>query len=494
MKSAVESLNPTRVKLTVEVPFEELRPSLDAAYKTIARQINVPGFRKGRVPPQIVDQRIGRAAVLDQAVNDAIPQLYYAALQENELQALGQPEIEVTTFEDGTELAFTAELDVRPQIELPEYEGLEAQVDDVEVTDADVDEQIESLRERFGSLSSVDRPAAEGDYVTIDLTASKDGALIEEAQASGLSYKVGSGTMLEGLDDAVTGLSAGESKTFVSQLVGGEMQGQDVDVEVTVQAVKEQELPELDEEFAQQASEFDTVEELRADLARSIERSRRLEQAAAARDSVLEKLLSLVDVPLPEAAVAEELEARRASIREQLTYAGMTEQQYLDAEGQTQEEFDADLEKRVRDALTAQFVLDELAKKEQLSVDEAELSEHLVRRAQRTGMAPDEYAKQVVEGGHVPVLVSEVVRGKALAHLVDTATVRDASGRPVELKRLQPDGTIADESQSADGSAGPDLPAHQGSDSGDVGDSSDIPEGEAVDTGAGTVEGAGDRR
>jgi len=486
VKSAVESLNPTRVKLTVEVPFEELRPSLDAAYKKIARQINVPGFRKGRVPPQIVDQRIGRAAVLDEAVNDAIPALYFAALQENEIQALSQPEIEVTTFEDGAELAFTAELDVRPQIELPKYEGIEAEVDDVEVTDADIDEQIESLRERFGSLKTLERPAAEGDYVTIDLTASKDGEPIEEAQATGVSYKVGSATMLEGLDEAVTGLSAGESKTFVSQLVGGALIGEDVDVEVTVQAVKEQELPELDDEFAQLASEFDSVDELRVDLAGTIERSRRLEQAAAARDSVLEKLLSLVDVPLPEAAVAEELESRRESIREQLTYVGMTEEQYLESEGQTKEEFEADLHKRVRDALAAQFVLDELAKKEQLSVDEAELTEHLVRRAQRSGLAPDDYAKQVVEGGHVPMLVSEVVRGKALAHIVDAATVRDTSGRPVELKRLQPDGSIVDESDVDGGTAAPADETEAGSAEGADSDSTEVGERE--------VEGAADRR
>ena len=457
MKSAVETLSPTRIKLTVEVPFDELRPSVDAAYKKIARQVNVPGFRRGKVPPPVIDQRVGRGAVLDEAVNEALPQFYLRALQENEVEPLSQPDVDVTGFADGQQLAFSAELDVRPEIVLPEYTGIEVTVADAEVTDEDVNEQVEGLRERFATLSTVERPAQEGHFVTIDLVGAKDGEVIEEAQATGISYKVGSGTMLDGLDEALIGLEAGGSATFDSTLAGGDYAGQPVDVSVTVQAVKEQELPAVDDDFAETASEFDTVDELRADLRTRLERAKRLEQAAAARDAVLEALLERVDIPLPDAAVAEEVTGRLDSISEQLAYAGMTQEQYLESEGQTEEEFTADMESRVRSALAAQFLLEEIAKKEELSVDEAELTEHLVRRAGRAGVQPQEYVQQVVQSGQVPVLVSEVVRGKALALVVQSAAITDASGRPVNVKGLRPDGTIAEETDEAeDGEANTD--------------------------------------
>jgi trigger factor len=457
VKSAVETLNPTRVKLIVEVPFEELKPSLDAAYKKIAGQINVPGFRRGKVPPQVVDQRVGRGVVLDEAVNEALPQLYFQALEENQIQALSQPDIEVVSFEDGGEFAFAAEVDVRPDIEVPEYEGIQAEVQDVELTDDDVDAQLQALRERFGTLKTVERPAAVGDFVSIDLSASMDGEPIEEAQASGMSYKVGSDTMLDGLDDALTGLEAGESKTFASRLVGGELAGKEADVEVTVQSVKEQELPDLDDEFAQTASEFDTVDELTADLRSRLERGRRLEQAAEARDAVLAKLLEMTDIPVPASAVAEEVKARKDSISEQLQQVGMDFESYLEVEEQSEEEFDVDLDKRVRDTLASQFLLDELAKQKQLSVAEGELTEHLVRRAQRSGMQPDAYAEQIVQGGRIPELVSEVARAKALALVVEAAQVTDTAGRVIELKRLKADGTLSTDEELAASSASDDV-------------------------------------
>jgi trigger factor len=402
VKSAVETLNPTRVKLTVEVPFEELKPSLDAAYKKIAKQISVPGFRRGKVPAMIIDQRIGREAVLDEAVNDALPKLYFQALQDNDITPLSQPELDLDQFEDGATLNFSVELDVKPEITLPEYEGLEAEVDDISVGDDEVDEHMETLRERFASLTPVDRPADDGDFVTIDLSAAKDGEPIEEAQATGMSYQVGRGTMLEGLDDVLEGMAAGDEATFSSTLVGGEYKDQQVDVTVKVTAVQEQELPELDDEFAQTASEFDTVEELRNDLLDRLTRSGRMEQAAAARDAVLEKLLTLVEVPLPDAAVAAELQSRRDSINEQLAQAGMSEADYLESEGQTEDEFAAEMEKRVRDAMAAQFVLDEIAQAEAMGVEESELTAHLIRRAQQSGQTPEEYVKHVMEHNHVP--------------------------------------------------------------------------------------------
>jgi trigger factor len=454
VKSAVETLTPTRAKLTVEVPFEELKPSLDAAYKKIAQQINVPGFRRGKVPPLVIDRQVGRGVVLDEAINDALPKLYVEALQANELEPLAQPEIDITRFEDNETLEFTAEVDVRPEVELPDYKSLEVSVDDIAVTDADVEEQVQALRERFASLSEVERAAGEGDFVVMDLVARKDGEVIDGAEVTGMSYQVGKGGMLEGLDDALTGLSAGEDTTFTSQLVGGDLAGEDVEVAVSVDSVKEQELPELDDDFAQTASEFDTIEELTEDVRTRLARGKRLEQAAAARDAVLERLLDLTDVPLPEGVVDSELTARKEQIEQQLGAAGMTMQQYLDSEEQTVDEFEADLEKRVRDAVAAQFVLDQVARSEEIGVDEGELQAHLMQRAQQSGQNPQEFIQHMLEHNHIPEMVSEVVRGKALASIVEAATVTDRSGNPVELKNLQPDGTIAEPSEETSDETG----------------------------------------
>jgi trigger factor len=457
VKSAVETLSPTRAKLTVEVPFEELKPSLDAAYKAIAQQINVPGFRRGKVPPTVIDRQVGRGAVLDQAVNDLLPKAYVEALQENSLEPLAQPEIEVTRLDDNDVLEFTAEVDVKPEIELPDYEGLEAQVDDITITDEDVEEQVQALRERFASLLDVDRPAADGDFVVLDLKATQNGEPVEGAEVTGMSYQVGRGGMLDGLDEALTGMSAGEEKIFSSQLVGGDLVGEDVDVAVSVSKVQQQELPEFDDEFAQMASEFDTSEELHADVRERLGRGKRLEQAAAARDAVLEVLLDKVEVPLPETMVADELNARRASVEQQLAYAGLTMDKYLEDEGQTQEEFEADLERRVRDAITAQFLLDAIAKKEEFGIDQAELSEHLVRRAQQSGQDPQEFANHMFEHNHIPELVQEILRGKALAKIVESAVVKDESGNTLDLKNLQPDGTFADPAEAAENAEDSDV-------------------------------------
>lgn len=456
MKSAVETLSPTRAKLTVEVPFEELKPSLDAAYQKIAKQINVPGFRRGKVPPQVIDRQIGRGVVLDEAVNDVLPKAYVEALQENDLTPLAQPEIEVTKFEDNDGLEFTAEVDIKPEITIPDYDGVQASVEDLAVSDEDVTEQVDALRTRFGTLSDVERPAEDGDFVVIDLAATQDGEAVEGAEVSDFSYQVGKGGMIDGLDEALTGLSAGESTTFTSQLVSGDLVGQDVEIAVTVKQVQVQELPELDDDFAQEASEFDTLAELTDDVRERLTRGKRLEQAAEARDAVLEALLEKVEIPLPESMVTEELNARRQSVEQQLGFAGMSLEKYLEDEGQTQEEFEADLERRVRDAVAAQFLLDEIAVKEELGVEQNELTQHMVRRAQQSGQDPQEFVNHMLEHNHVPELVAEIRRGKALALIVEGATVTDASGNVVELKNLLPDGSIGDpaaEEDDADGAA-----------------------------------------
>jgi trigger factor len=450
VKSTTETLSPTRIKLTIEVPFEEFKPSLDAAYKTIGSQITIPGFRKGKVPAAIVDQRVGRGAVLDQAINEALPGWYSQALQDTNVQPLSQPEIDLSKFEDGEPIEIVAELDVRPELELPDVSTIEVTVEDAEVSDDDVTEQLTALQERFATFAEVERPVADGDFLTIDLSAAQNGEEIPEAQAEGMPYSVGKATMLEGLDEALIGLSAGESKTFTTQLVGGDLAGQDVDVTVTVKDVKEQQLPELDEEFAQTASEFDSIDELRADLTDRVTRGKRMEQANEARDLVLDEIVSKIDAPLPENLVTEELASRRQQIEQQLARAGVPFEQYLDDEEQTIDEFEAELEKRVRDSLIAQFVLDQVVANEEFGIDDSELSQHIMRRAQQSGEDPNSYIQHIMEHNHVPEMVSEVLRGKALASLVEGAKVTDKSGNVVELSKLRADGTFGDADEAAD--------------------------------------------
>lgn len=434
MKSAVETLNPTRVRLTVEVPFEELRPSLDAAYKKINQQVSVPGFRKGKIPARIIDQRFGRGAVLEEAINDALPKFYTEAVNEVELNVLGQPDVDITEFNDGDELKFTAEVDVRPSIELPDFEGIEVTVDAVEVSDEDVDKSIEELRERFSSVSDVERAAAEGDVVVLDLEAKVDGEILEDGVAKGVSYTIGSGQLLDGIDEAVTGLEAGGSTTFTSELKGGSAAGQSAEVTVQVTAVQAKELPELEDDFAQLASEFDTLDELRADSRGRLERMKRYDQATQAQEKVLEALLERVDVPLPEKLLEEEVSTRKHNLEHhQLQQMGLTLESYLKIQEKTAEEFEAEIEEQARKGIKTQFVLDELVAKQQLSVNQEELTEHLMRRAASSGMSPDQFAQAVVEGGQVPMLVGEVARGKALATVVESAKVVDSNGAEVDL-------------------------------------------------------------
>ncbi|WP_030783276.1 trigger factor [Streptomyces sp. NRRL S-920] len=434
MKSAVETLNPTRVRLTVEVPFEELKESLDAAYKKINQQVTVKGFRKGKIPARVIDQRFGRGAVLEEAVNDALPKFYTEAVNEAELNVLGQPEVDITELKDNETLNFTAEVDVRPAIEIPDYSGIEVEVDAVEVSDEDVDKAVEELRERFASTSPVERAAEDGDVVTIDLQAKVDGEVLEDGVASGVSYTIGSGELLEGIDDAVKGLEAGGEATFTSELKGGSAAGKESEVTVKVTQVAKRELPELDDDFAQLASEFDTLEELKADSRKRLENMKQYDQATQAQERVLEKLLELVEVPVPEKLLADEIQTRKHNlVNHQLGQMGLDLAKYLEIQGKTEEEFDAETKAQAEKGIKTQFVLDELVNKEKLNVNQEELTEHLMRRAQSSGMSPDQFAQAVVEGGQVPMLVGEVARGKALAVVVEAATVKDTKGEVVDL-------------------------------------------------------------
>ena len=436
MKTDVEELSPTRVKLSVEVPFDELKPSIDKAYREVARQVRIPGFRPGRVPPRIIDQRIGRAPVLEQAVNDAIPELYGKAVEESELFALGRPEVEITSLDDGKELSFTAEVDVRPKFELPSLASISVTIDNAAVTPDDVEEYLSSLRERFASLKGVQRPAEGGDFVSIDLSATVDGEPVEDAQASGLSYEVGSGSMLEGLDDAVTAMTAGESKTFGSELAGGEHAGDQAEVTVTVHSVKVKELPDFDDDFAQLASEFDTIGELRADTRQRLEGMRRQQQAIQARDRALDALLDQVEVPLPDSIVVEEAHRLEHSMRDQIQRAGADWGTYLQMVGKTEDEFNTDLQEQSRRSVKVGLVLDQVARQEDLGVDDAEFSWFVTQQAQQMGVEPEVLARQIAEGGQIGAAVAEVVRGKAMALLASRVKIQDETGRELDYATL----------------------------------------------------------
>ncbi|GGC85213.1 trigger factor [Tersicoccus solisilvae] len=445
MKSAVEKLDPTRVKLTVEVPSEELKPSIDEAYKTISGQIQVPGFRKGKVPNRLIDQRVGRGYVIETAINEGLNGWYQQAVQEAELRPLSRPEVEITEVPDPSaaagDLKFQVEVDVMPEIELPDYTGIEVTVDATETSDEDVTTALDELRGRFGTLVTADRPAAEGDFVTIDLTATIGDEQVDAAQ--GLSYQIGAGTMLDGMDEALTGLSAGEETVFATKLAGGDHAGEEAQVKVVLTAVKDRELPEADDEFAQLASEFDTIDELLEDLKGKAAESKVAEQGVQARDKVLEKLLELVEVPVPASLVSEQVEQHFA--------------QSAEADHDT-EEHRAEVAKNTEEAFRNEVVLDAIAEKEEVGVEQAELIEYIVTTAGQYGMDPNQFAQMLDQGGQVPMMIGEVRRRKALAVVLEKARVTDSNGATVDLSsfvRPAGAGETVDAGDAADAATDP---------------------------------------
>jgi len=417
VKSAVETLSPTRVKLTVEVPFEELTGSFEAAYATIAKQVNVPGFRKGKVPARILEQRFGRAVILEEAINDALPKAYDEAIRTNNIAPVGRPEVDVTSMADGQALEFTAEVDVRPEFELPDYRAVRVVVDPCVVGDEDIAEQVDALRTRFASLQEVDRAGADGDVLLVDISGHTDqGDPVEDLSGTALSVELGTDGMLPGFDDAVRGAAKGESRSFAFTPTNGDWTGIELTVNVSVVAVRERELPAFDDDFAAMASEFDTAEELRADIASRLGGLKRMEQAAQARDRVHDALLELVEIPVPEGLVAAEVQA------------------HFEDGHDSGEEHRAEVEQQARTSIKAQFLLDKIAEAEQVSVAEAEFSAWVMQQAPRYGMAADAFLQALVQAGQVPMAVSDIRRAKALAVVLEQATVVDTTGAEVDIK------------------------------------------------------------
>ncbi|HEV7210251.1 MAG TPA: trigger factor [Blastococcus sp.] len=454
MKSTIEELGPTRVRMAIEVPWGDLDHAFGEVYKELGKQVRVPGFRPGKVPHRVLDQRIGRPVVLEQVVQHAVPEVYSEVVRENQVRVLGQPDIEVTRLDDNEALAFTAEVDVAPQLELPSLENLAVTVDDVEITDAEIDEQISVMRERFGMLTGVERPAQDGDFVSIDLEATLNGEVLEDGSTTGMSYEVGSGQLMEGLDDAVRGLSADESKTFQTALLSGPNSGEMADVTVTVRSVKEKDLPELDDDFAQTASEFDTLAELRDDVRSRVARTKTLQQGAQARDKLVEHLLEIVEVPIPENLVEREIEWRNRAFENELQQAGMDWDSFLSMSGvESREAYDADQRKTVEEAVRTQFILDAVADAREVTVDNEDLSAQIMAQAQRSRMSPEQYAQQLQQGGNIAEFVADVRRTKTLAQLLEQTTITDASGNTVDLDALRPKTIQAPTADAADDEA-----------------------------------------
>ena len=437
MKISVRNLEPTKVKLTVTVEPEELNPYLDAARKEIAKQVNVPGFRKGHVPGKIIDQRIGFAAVAGEAVNDAVPELYSKALDEKKIRPMAQPEFDVQdvpqSANDETKLKFTATVERRPDIELPEIDGLEIAISKPEVKDEDVDKRLETLRQRFGTLVGVDRPAAKGDFANIDLTAEIDGETVDSQE--GVSYELGSNTMLDGLDEALDGLSAGEETTFEGTLEAGEHEGQKAQIKVKVNSVKAEELPELNDEFASEASEFDTLDELKADIRKAAAQDAEGRQATEARDAFIAKLQEGLEIPVPKGVKANMVE-------EQLK--GMTP----DPEKATKEQ-KAQAEETVEKDLRDQMVLDALAEKLDVQMSQSDVFNFLASIAQQYGMDPNNFIQAIIKNGQLGSAVQEVGRSKGL--LAGMRAVKfTADGEVVDLSAFLGEAAEDEESESVE--------------------------------------------
>ena len=452
MKSSVEKLSATRTKLTIEVPFEELKPEFDKAYATLAQQVNMPGFRKGKVPAKILEARLGRGVVLDQVINEMLPSRYSQAVEENDVKALGQPEIEISELEDGKHITFTAEVDVRPEIEVPDFSAISVEVAPLKADDEAIDAELKNLQARFGTLKPADRAVKKGDFVSIDLSATIDGETVDEATTEGLSHEVGNDSLIEGLDDALVGMKEGEESTFTSKLVAGEHANEEAEVTVKLGSVKERELPELDDDFAQLASEFDTLDELKESLKGQVEQQLKNTQAGEIRDKVLAEALEQTEFELPEGVVKEQVDAQIQQIIQQFGGDEKVFESMLAAQDMTREKFEEDARSSAEDSVRTQLFLDAVADKEQPEVSQEELMDHIAFTANQYGMDPNQFIMQLQQAGQLGSLFADVRRGKALALNIARTSVKDTDGADVDPKEyfgdVEAEGDKADKAEA----------------------------------------------
>jgi len=450
VKSSVEKLSDTRVKLNVSVPFDELGKEIDQAYKAIAQQVTIPGFRRGKAPRQLIDARFGRGPILEQVVNDMLPTRYDAALNENEINPIGQPDIEITKIEDNDVVEFTAEVDVRPEITVPDFSKIAVTVPALKVDDEALEAELDSLRGRFGELKDTKRKLKTDDFAVIDIEATIDGEKLDEASTEGLSYQIGSDDLIKGLDTALRGLKTGEDAEFTTTIEHGEHKGEEATIKVTVQQTKERKLPELDDEFAQMASEFDTVDELRENTRTQLEENKKAQQAADIRDEVLKAALAEATFALPESIVDEQVHNQLHQLLGQLAHDENAFAQLLEAQGTTREEFDKQSREQAEESVRTQLFLDAVAEQEQPEVSQEELTDHILFTAQSYGMDPNQFVMELQQSGQIANLFSDVRRGKALAVAIARTSVTDDEGNTVDPNEYF--GDIEDEADSTEAS------------------------------------------
>ena len=435
MKTTVDKLSDTRVKLTVNVPFAELDQEIDQAYAAIAQQVSIPGFRKGKAPRQLIDARFGRGPILEQVVNDMLPSRYEQAVQSEDLKVIGQPDVDISKIEDKDFVEFTAEVDIRPEFEVPDFSEISVIVPAIKAGEEDVDKALEDLAERFGELKDTKRKMKTGDYAIIDITAEVDGEKIEEASTEGLSYSIGDDNLIKGLDTALRGMKTGEDNEFTSTIQSGEHKDEEATFKVHVQQTKERKLPDMDDEFAQMASEYDTIEELREATKTEVEESKKAEQAGQIRDEVLKAALADVDFELPQSVVDEQAHAQLHQILGQLAHDEKALAQLLEAQGTSREEFDKQTREQAEESVRTQIFLDAVAEKEEPEVSQQELSDHILFTAQSYGMDPNQFVAQLQQSGQIANLFSDVRRGKALAAAICRTTVKDEEGNDVDVEQ-----------------------------------------------------------
>ncbi|MDX2375509.1 trigger factor [Microbacterium sp. LRZ72] len=446
VNSTVEQLSPTRVKLRITVTPDELKPSITHAYEHIGKDVQVPGFRKGKVPAPIIDQRVGRGAVIEHAVNEGLDGFFREAVTEHNIRMVGRPAADIVEWpneKDFTgDLLVDVEVDVRPEVTVPDLSEITLTVDAVEVDEAAVDKELDELRARFGTLATVDRPAKTGDFVELDLVATIEGNEID--RAGGVSYELGSGELLEGIDDAIESLTAGEETTFRSKLVGGEHAGEEAEVTVNVKAVKERELPEADDDFAQMASEFDTIAELRDSLRERAGEQSLFTQGSAARDKLIETLLEQIEIPVPPKVVEDEVHA------------------HLENEGRLEDdEHRAEVTEASEKQFRTQVLLDTIAEQSDVQVSQEELSQYIIQSAAQYNMAPQEFMQALQQGNQLPALVGEVARNKALAIALGKVSVVDTAGKTVDLSAFA---AVEDDEQADDEAETDDADVSEGTD------------------------------
>ena len=450
MSSTVEKLSSTRAKLTIEVPFSDLTPAIHKAYRDLAGQVSIPGFRKGHVPDKLIDARIGRGAVISEAVNAMLPDIYASAIEEHKLTPLGRPEIEMTKMEEGETIEFTAEVDIVPDFDLPDFSAVCVTVDPLEDLDTAVNERIDILRDRFAQVSDVDRPSQEGDQVRINLVGSQDGEVLPDATAEGLTYVIGSGGMLEGLDEAVTGCVPGDEKTFSSTLAGGDHAGEPADITVTVTEVQERTLPEVDDDFAQMVSQFDTVDEMKDDLRKAVAQMGVIDQLSSARTKVLDEVVGQAAIDIPTDLVEEEVGNRMTQITDQLKSGGVSLEQYIeqveDPEINTVEDFENSIRRSVEKGIRAEILLSRVADEVKVTVDQQDLTNFIFQKARENGTSPEQEIQHMQTHNHLAEWMGQIRQSKALDSIVAQATITDTNGVRVDVSSLlAPNAPVAED-------------------------------------------------